>query len=55
MPPSTRSTRNDRWPPEDAFTALPAQVFGTAGAEVVTFDNPLQGRTATNTVYLARP
>jgi len=40
-------------PPDDAFTALLAGVFATARAQVVTFDNPLQRRTSTNTVYLA--
>ena len=30
------------------------RVFATARAEVVSFDNPLQRRTSTNTVYLAR-
>jgi hypothetical protein len=40
-------------PPDDAFTAVLGEVFATARAEVVTFDNPLQRRTSTNTVYLA--
>ncbi|HEV7713504.1 MAG TPA: spermidine synthase [Asanoa sp.] len=40
-------------PPDDAFTALLASVFGTARAQVVEFDNPLQRRTSTNTVYVA--
>jgi spermidine synthase len=40
-------------PPDDAFTALLREVFGTARADVVAFDNPLQRRTSTNTVYLA--
>jgi spermidine synthase len=41
-------------PPDDAFTALLGEVFATARAEVVAFDNPLQRRTSTNTIYLAR-
>ncbi|UQU61820.1 spermidine synthase [Couchioplanes caeruleus] len=41
-------------PPDDAFTALLGEVFATARAEVVAFPNPLQGRTSTNTVYVAR-
>ena len=41
-------------PPDDAFTALLADVFTGVRAEVVSFHNPLQERDATNTVYLAR-
>ncbi|HEY0000987.1 MAG TPA: hypothetical protein VGB74_11075, partial [Actinoplanes sp.] len=41
-------------PPDDEFTGVLREVFGTARAEVVSFDNPLQGRLSTNTVYLAR-
>jgi spermidine synthase len=41
-------------PPDDAFTAVLGEVFATARAEVVAFDNPLQRRTSTNTIYLAR-
>ncbi|OJF11458.1 polyamine aminopropyltransferase [Couchioplanes caeruleus] len=41
-------------PPDDAFTAVLADVFDTARAEVVEFDNPLQQRTSTNTIYLAQ-
>jgi hypothetical protein len=41
-------------PPDDRFTAVLGEVFATARAEVITFDNPLQRRTATNTIYLAR-
>ncbi|MFC1437893.1 spermidine synthase [Streptacidiphilus sp. N1-10] len=41
-------------PPEQEFLAALGQVFAEARAEVVTFDNPLQGREAANTVYLAR-
>jgi spermidine synthase len=39
-------------PPDDAFTAVLARVFATSQAHVVTFDNPLQGRDARNTVYI---
>jgi hypothetical protein len=41
-------------PPDDEFTAVLGEVFAGVRAEVVTFDNPLQGRTSANTVYLAR-
>lgn len=41
-------------PPDEAFTAALSEVFATARAQVVTFDNPLQGRTAANTIYLAQ-
>jgi spermidine synthase len=40
-------------PPDEAFTAVLAEVFATAAAEVVRFPNPLQGREAANTVYVA--
>ena len=40
-------------PPDDAFTAVLADTFTTVEANVVRFDNPLQGREATNTVYVA--
>jgi hypothetical protein len=40
-------------PPDEGVTARLADALGTARAEVVAFDNPLQGRPATNTVYLA--
>ena len=43
---------NDR--PDPAFTDRLAEVFAQAWAEPVTFDNPLQGRPFTQTVYLAR-
>jgi spermidine synthase len=43
---------NDR--PDDAFTARLASVFAQARAEPVTFDNPLQDRPFTQTVYLAQ-
>jgi spermidine synthase len=41
-------------PPDDAVTARLAEVFGRVRADVVSFDNPLQDRAATNTIYLAR-
>jgi spermidine synthase len=41
-------------PPDEQFTAALADAFATAEAHVVDFDNPLQGGTATNTVYVAR-
>jgi len=41
-------------PPDDTFIAVMAGAFAAAHAHVVTFDNPLQRRTSTNTVYLAR-
>jgi spermidine synthase len=40
-------------PPDEQFTAVLAEVFAGSEAHVVDFDNPLQGGTATNTVYLA--
>ena len=40
--------------PDPAFTERLASVFAEAWAEPVTFDNPLQGRPFTQTVYLAR-
>jgi spermidine synthase len=40
-------------PPDDAYVATLAEVFTDVAAEVVTFPNPLQGRDATNTVYVA--
>jgi spermidine synthase len=40
-------------PPDERVTARLAAALGTARAEVVAFHNPLQGRPATNTVYLA--
>jgi len=39
-------------PPDQAFTAVLAGAFATSQAQVVTFDNPLQGRDASNTVYI---
>ncbi len=41
-------------PPDEAFNAILAEAFATVRAHVVTFPNPLQGRDATNTVYVAR-
>ncbi|WP_415951670.1 spermidine synthase [Streptomyces sp. KLOTTS4A1] len=41
-------------PPDEPFLAALGEVFAEAEAQVVPFDNPLQGRTATNTVYVAR-
>ena len=39
-------------PPDQAFKAVLANVFATSDAHVVTFDNPLQDRDASNTVYI---
>src|SRR3954447_21464312 len=39
-------------PPDEAFNAVLANVFATSDTHVVTFDNPLQGRDASNTVYI---
>jgi spermidine synthase len=39
-------------PPDQAFEAVLASVFATSDAHVVTFDNPLQDRDASNTVYI---
>jgi spermidine synthase len=41
-------------PPDDQFTAKLAAVFSSSSAVPVTFDNPLQNRTVTQTIYLAR-
>ena len=41
-------------PPDAEFEAALAGVFSGSEARVVGFDNPLQRRSATNTVYLAR-
>lgn len=41
-------------PPDEEFVAALAGSFAQVRAEIVTFDNPLQGRQAANTVYLAR-
>ena len=39
-------------PPDEGYLAVLREVFVDVAAEVVTFPNPLQGRDATNTVYL---
>jgi spermidine synthase len=39
-------------PPDETFSAVLASVFATSQAQVVTFDNPLQDRDASNTVYI---
>jgi spermidine synthase len=39
-------------PPDQDFKAALASVFATSGAHVVSFDNPLQDRDASNTVYI---
>lgn len=41
-------------PPDESYLHLLREVFSDVDAVVVPFDNPLQGREATNTVYLAR-
>jgi spermidine synthase len=40
-------------PPDEEFGAMLTEVFARHEAHVVEFDNPLQGRTAANTVYVA--
>jgi len=40
-------------PPDDDYLGVLDAVFAEVTAEVVSFDNPLQGRRSTNTVYLA--
>lgn len=40
-------------PPDDRFTSTLTEVFARAAAHVVEFDNPLQGGTSANTVYVA--
>ena len=40
-------------PPDEAYLSVLGEVFVDVAAAVVTFPNPLQGRDATNTVYLA--
>jgi spermidine synthase len=40
-------------PPDPGYLDVLAEVFVDVAAEVVAFPNPLQGREATNTVYLA--
>jgi spermidine synthase len=39
-------------PPDENFKAALADVFATSDAHVVSFDNPLQDRDASNTVYI---
>lgn len=41
-------------PPDDDYLAVLGGVFTDVRAVVVSFDNPLQGRDSTNTVYLGR-
>jgi spermidine synthase len=41
-------------PPDDDYLAVLRRVFADVDCEIVRFDNPLQGREATNSVYLAR-
>lgn len=41
-------------PPDQEFVEMLSGAFTTAAAHVVTFPNPLQGRDATNTVYVAQ-
>jgi spermidine synthase len=40
-------------PPDEEFTAALTETFASVRAEIVRFDNPLQQREATATVYLA--
>lgn len=40
-------------PPDETYLAVLEEVFVDVATEVVTFANPLQGRDAANTVYLA--
>ena len=41
-------------PPDDDYMTMLRSVFADVTCEVVRFDNPLQGRDATNSVYVAR-
>ena len=41
-------------PPDDDYLAVLRGVFGDVDCQVVRFDNPLQDREATNSVYVAR-
>ncbi|MGP3949566.1 spermidine synthase [Streptomyces sp. 7N604] len=41
-------------PPDEQFSSVLAEVFAESQAHVVDFDNPLQGGTAANTIYVAR-
>ncbi|KKD01991.1 spermidine synthase, partial [Streptomyces sp. WM6386] len=40
-------------PPDAEFASTLTPVFAQAAAHVVDFDNPLQGGTSANTIYLA--
>lgn len=40
-------------PPDEEFAAALAEVFADSVSHDVEFDNPLQGRTAANTIYVA--
>jgi hypothetical protein len=40
-------------PPDEHYLLVLRSVFTDVAAEVVEFDNPLQGRKASNTIYLA--
>ncbi|MBV7697451.1 spermidine synthase [Streptomyces sp. TRM70350] len=40
-------------PPDEQFTSALTEVFAQAAAHIVEFDNPLQGGTSANTVYVA--
>jgi spermidine synthase len=40
-------------PPDEEFTSALGEVFAHSAAHVVDFENPLQGGTSANTVYLA--
>jgi hypothetical protein len=41
-------------PPDESYLGVLGQVFADVGVEIVSFNNPLQEREATNTVYVAR-
>ncbi|UQA91940.1 polyamine aminopropyltransferase [Streptomyces halobius] len=41
-------------PPDEEFNSVLTEVFTESEAHVVNFDNPLQGGTAANTVYVAK-
>ena len=41
-------------PPDEDYLAVLSEVFVEVSAEVIRFANPLQGRDATNTVFVAR-
>jgi len=40
-------------PPDQEFTTVLGQIFATVRAEIIAFDNPLQERQSTNTIYIA--